>query len=453
MSLALGLALDLLLVLACLEPVVTEGETHSLLPFALGALALISLLASVRSFSPRGTRITAVRPVACFGLAALLFTSEEGPLSYSIALLLMLIGLYQLHRQKLALIAPSGFLQLSLPLCAAYAFLVHVSTALHERLQDSSLPLLSWLWTTAAVSALLSLLVPLLRSTPRPFARTSAGLAAIIAPIVVFFTCPRLDALGWAGGFPPLDLAVVAPFIASAIRSCAPSYSLHSRLAGAVTIAPFSLALLTLCHVAFLGLSTDCSRLVGSSNESLPPQIVPTLLTAEDPIFFHHRGIDFFRINSAIRSYLSDPLHGKGGSTITMQLAKVHYLSSERSLWRKYRQLVLSLLIEASLPKRDILTAYLATVPFGPGVTGLETASRFYFHRHVSELNFEQGLTLILSIYDPAHYNPSTVPRPPTIARRATIIRGRVARFRARLEEDFSRFEQSRVHEHVSPPQ
>src|SRR3546814_5136922 len=99
-------------------------------------------------------------------------------------------------------------------------------------------------------------------------------------------------------------------------------------------------------------------------------------------------GIDPIGISRALWSNVTSS-GTQGGSTLTQQLVKNEYLSSERTLWRKAREAVLSVKLERTADKDEILERYLNTVYFGRGSYGIEAAARNYFDRseeHTSEL-------------------------------------------------------------------
>lgn len=134
---------------------------------------------------------------------------------------------------------------------------------------------------------------------------------------------------------------------------------------------------------------------------TLREELVTLLLTAEDPTFFFHSGIDFVRLRDAITELVQSGHYGRGGSTLSMQLGKVLYLEYDKTIIRKLKQVILGLLIEFSYPKETILRKYLEVVPFAPGVVGIENASRRFFATPMLHLNREQLLRLVIAIYDP----------------------------------------------------
>ncbi len=111
--------------------------------------------------------------------------------------------------------------------------------------------------------------------------------------------------------------------------------------------------------------------------EQVSPLFIDALLAAEDTDFFHHHGVD----KRSLLRLLIEPLLGRrrtGGSTITQQLVKNMFLTFEKHVDRKLREMLLAAQFEASYDKQDILQAYCNTVNFGSGCLGIESAAREY---------------------------------------------------------------------------
>jgi len=164
------------------------------------------------------------------------------------------------------------------------------------------------------------------------------------------------------------------------------------------------------------------------SNWRIDAGILCQLLASEDPIFGFHHGIDFKRLRDAARELYENGEYRRGGSTISMQLAKVIYLSQDRTIARKLEQLMLGVWIELLYSKDEIIRAYLNTVPYAPSVIGIEAAAKQIFNKSPDLLTQTEGLQLILSIYDPTHYNPYINPMPEIVQNRARVISARTKR-------------------------
>ncbi|WP_002640475.1 biosynthetic peptidoglycan transglycosylase [Myxococcus hansupus] len=114
--------------------------------------------------------------------------------------------------------------------------------------------------------------------------------------------------------------------------------------------------------------------------------LVCAVIKAEDRSFFRHRGVDMPAFQDAALAWLKGDAR-RGGSTLTQQLARNLYLSPERTVHRKLRELMVARELEDTLGKRRILELYLNTVEWGEGVWGVANASRFYFGRAPDDLD------------------------------------------------------------------
>ena len=150
------------------------------------------------------------------------------------------------------------------------------------------------------------------------------------------------------------------------------------------------------------------------------PLVVDALLSAEDRRFYDHGGVDPIGITRAL---VNNVRHAgtQGGSTLTQQLVKNEYLTSERSLWRKAREAVLSVKLERSADKDEILERYLNTVYFGRGAYGIEAAARAYFTTSAAELDLPQAALLVGLLRSPETADP-VEDMDEARARRATVL-------------------------------
>ncbi len=148
--------------------------------------------------------------------------------------------------------------------------------------------------------------------------------------------------------------------------------------------------------------------------EQMPKLLVQALLLVEDRSFYEHHGVNPFAVVRAAFVNLTAGRTVQGGSTLTQQLAKNFFLSSERSLLRKVREALMAVIIDFRYSKEDILEAYLNEVYMGQdksrAVHGMGLASQFYFGRPVGELTAAQQAFLIGAIKGPSYYNPWRYP-------------------------------------------
>lgn len=173
--------------------------------------------------------------------------------------------------------------------------------------------------------------------------------------------------------------------------------------------------------------------------EKISTNLQRAVLAGEDTNFVTHGGFDYEAIQKAWEHAQREtareakeqgenddwlpslPEFKRGGSTISQQLAKNLYLSSDRSFIRKGQEAALTVMLERSLDKRRILEIYLNVIEWGDGVYGAEAASRRYFRKPASALNANEAAFLSAMIPNPRTvFNPQVNPR--RVARRQRII-------------------------------
>jgi penicillin-binding protein 1A len=139
----------------------------------------------------------------------------------------------------------------------------------------------------------------------------------------------------------------------------------------------------------------------------IPKHLIQALLATEDRKFFEHSGVDFIAIARAAIRNISAGRVVQGGSTITQQLAKISFLSEERTFKRKMQELILSFYIERHFSKKQILSAYLTKAYLGSGVYGIEAAAKYYFEKSLNELNLLESSILVGLLRAPTKYSPA----------------------------------------------
>ncbi|MBI5577269.1 MAG: PBP1A family penicillin-binding protein [Deltaproteobacteria bacterium] len=140
--------------------------------------------------------------------------------------------------------------------------------------------------------------------------------------------------------------------------------------------------------------------------QAIPRHVVNAFLAAEDSNFFKHRGVDYVAIGRAI---VKDVLSGgfaQGASTITQQTVKTLFLTPEKSIRRKLKEIILAYRIEKKLTKEEILYLYLNQIYLGDGAYGVEAASQAYFGKGVGALNVAEGALLAGLAQAPTRYSP-----------------------------------------------
>ena len=157
-----------------------------------------------------------------------------------------------------------------------------------------------------------------------------------------------------------------------------------------------------------------------------PRHLLDAIITTEDKRFYDHRGVDF---RSLLRAGLTNIVHGgiaEGGSTITQQLIKNLFLTSERTMSRKIREMGMALIMERIYTKEEILHMYINEVYMGSywhsGICGIGKASRMFFDKSVSNISLPEAALLAGMIKAPNAYSPYSAPAK-ALARRNTVLK------------------------------
>lgn len=138
----------------------------------------------------------------------------------------------------------------------------------------------------------------------------------------------------------------------------------------------------------------------------ISPYLRHAVVAAEDASFFTHEGFDWEGIKEAAKYNLEAGELKRGGSTITQQLAKNLYLSSERSLVRKAREALITRSLERHLTKKRILELYLNVAEWGQGIYGAEAAARHHFGKPSHDLTADEAAWLAAILPSPRRYDP-----------------------------------------------
>lgn len=143
--------------------------------------------------------------------------------------------------------------------------------------------------------------------------------------------------------------------------------------------------------------------------ERVSVQLQHAVIAAEDERFFQHHGFDWKEIEHAAQEDMEEHRE-RGASTITQQLVRNLFLSTNRSILRKGLEFSIVPLTEAILSKQRILELYLNVIEFGRGIFGAEAASRIYFHVPAQRLTRLQAAELASVLPSPLHRAPGRVP-------------------------------------------
>ncbi len=147
-------------------------------------------------------------------------------------------------------------------------------------------------------------------------------------------------------------------------------------------------------------------RRVVVNYQDFPPVLRQAVISIEDKNFESHGGINFFRIVGAMVHDLRSHGRAQGGSTLTMQLAKNLFLSSERTFGRKIQEAYLAIQIERAFTKEQIFTLYGNQIYLGSGQYGFEAASEYYFSKKAKDLTLPEAALLAGLPKGPAAYSP-----------------------------------------------
>jgi 1A family penicillin-binding protein len=153
----------------------------------------------------------------------------------------------------------------------------------------------------------------------------------------------------------------------------------------------------------------------------MSPHLIDAILAVEDQRFFEHGGVDVIRVAGAAWGNVRNGWGTQGGSTITQQVARQSFLSNEKTLRRKLKEIVVASRLESEFNKKQILEWYLNKVYFGDGLYGVEAASLGYFGKHASELDVAEAALLAGLVKAPSSYAP-TVSVDRALARRRVAL-------------------------------
>lgn len=162
--------------------------------------------------------------------------------------------------------------------------------------------------------------------------------------------------------------------------------------------------------------------------KDIPENLQHAVIATEDKNFYHHHGYDPLGL---MRSTFANVLAGhvvQGASTITQQLARILFLSNEKTYTRKIKELIVAVRIEKTIPKDKILEMYLNNVYLGSGAYGMEGASEIYFNKHLKDLSLAEcallaGLPQAPSVYSPFHDKDLAIERRNQVLKRMYKMR------------------------------
>jgi monofunctional glycosyltransferase len=153
------------------------------------------------------------------------------------------------------------------------------------------------------------------------------------------------------------------------------------------------------------------TRLVGPETTSwvtlggISNPMIMAVIAEEDSSFFSHKGVDYFELKESIKKDLKEKRWARGASTLTQQVIKNVFLSPEKSLGRKVKEVLWASRLEKALTKSQILCFYLNMAEWGPGIYGIGNASHSYFQKSPADLSPKQAAFLAMLLPSPIRYH------------------------------------------------
>jgi monofunctional biosynthetic peptidoglycan transglycosylase len=144
---------------------------------------------------------------------------------------------------------------------------------------------------------------------------------------------------------------------------------------------------------------------VGLSEVSL--RAVNAILISEDWAYYQHHGFDMNQIKEAVQEDWERKGFARGASTITQQVVRNVFLSKDKNLWRKLKEIYLARRLDETVGKKKVLETYLNIAEWGPGIFGIEDASLYYFQKRPAELTAKEGAFLAMLLPSPIRYGQS----------------------------------------------
>ena len=161
------------------------------------------------------------------------------------------------------------------------------------------------------------------------------------------------------------------------------------------------------------------------------------ILLSEDASFFSHKGVDVVELKEALKKDWETGSFKRGGSTITMQLARNLYLNPSKNPLRKVKEMIIAWQLEQALSKKRIFEIYLNVVEWGRNIYGAEAAARYYFGKSASNLDILESATLAALLPSPRNS------RGKGVLYRRNVILGRLASLGYLSREEYERAKQT----------
>lgn len=161
-----------------------------------------------------------------------------------------------------------------------------------------------------------------------------------------------------------------------------------------------------------------------ASIEEAHPNLLKGIISIEDGAFFVHKGVDWKEMSASLKTNKRRKRSARGGSTISMQLSKNLFFTTEKSLFRKAKEILVAFRMEKEVSKKNILEAYINAIEWGDGIFGITAAAENYFDKSPDKLNINEASRLAAVIPSPLRFAPNKNSR--FVLRRSSLIRGRM---------------------------
>jgi penicillin-binding protein 1A len=163
--------------------------------------------------------------------------------------------------------------------------------------------------------------------------------------------------------------------------------------------------------------------------DKIPRHLIDAVVSVEDDQFWNHHGVDFYALMAAVYEVATTGRKTRGGSTITMQVARNFFLSPEQTYARKFNEILLALKIESELSKEKIIELYLNKIFLGHRAYGISAASQVYYDKKLKDLTLAQSAMIAGLPKAPSKYNPVSNPERALIRRNYILGRMRILEY------------------------
>jgi len=172
--------------------------------------------------------------------------------------------------------------------------------------------------------------------------------------------------------------------------------------------------------------------------EKIPRYLIDAVVSVEDDQYWHHPGVDVYALMAAVYEVVTTGRKTRGGSTITMQVARNFFLSPEQTYTRKFNEILLALKIEKELSKEKIIELYLNKIFLGHRAYGISAASQVYYDKKLLDITLAQAAMIAGLPKAPSKYNPISNPQRALIRRNYILGRMRILDYITEEELDLA---------------